>query len=165
MGQELRCGAKLDRPVLKAALAAVLVITVGAWIAYAPLGSTDQLKPDSARVVAQGSQIYAEHCASCHGEKLRGQPDWQIPHPDGRLPAPPHDASGHTWHHDDATLIKLTTEGTAAYLGDPDHPTDMHGFGDVLSDREIVAVLSYIKSTWPTEIRELHDEINARAQH
>ena len=28
-------------------------------------------------------------------------------------------------------------------------------------DREIVAVLSYIKSTWPADIAEIHDKINA----
>jgi len=36
----------------------------------------------------------------------------------------------------------------------------MIGFGDVLSDDEIIAVLSYIKSTWPDRVREVHDERN-----
>ena len=31
-----------------------------------------------------------------------------------------------------------------------------------LSDEDIVAVLSYIKSTWPDRIRARHDEINER---
>ena len=36
----------------------------------------------------------------------------------------------------------------------------MPEFGQALSDREIVDVLSYIKSTWSENIRVRHDEIN-----
>ena len=30
-------------------------------------------------------------------------------------------------------------------------------------DEEIIAVLSYIKSTWPSKIKKIHDQINSRA--
>lgn len=46
--------------------------------------------------IALGKTVYDASCASCHGAKLEGQPDWRNRRPDGRLPAPPHDASGHT---------------------------------------------------------------------
>ena len=52
--------------------------------------------PTDAVQVARGKAVYAERCASCHGARLEGQPDWQSRKPDGRMPAPPHDASGHT---------------------------------------------------------------------
>ncbi|NDC15194.1 MAG: hypothetical protein EBZ76_08475, partial [Synechococcaceae bacterium WB9_2_170] len=29
-----------------------------------------------------GRTVYQAHCASCHGEKLQGQPDWQKPRPE-----------------------------------------------------------------------------------
>jgi len=113
--------------------------------------------------VALGAEIYGDHCAACHGADLEGQvPDWRSPGPDGRLPAPPHDASGHTWHHADLLLFRITKYGTEALIGG-DYRSNMIGFGDVLSDAEIIAVLAYIKSTWPEEVRAAHDRINARA--
>lgn len=115
-----------------------------------------------ADVVALGATVYQENCASCHGANLEGQPNWRSPGPDGRLPAPPHDASGHTWHHDGDTLFRLTKYGTGALIGDPDYASNMPIYDGVLSDDEIVAVLSYIKSTWPEEIRAAHDEMENR---
>ena len=49
------------------------------------------------RDLAGGRILYKEHCASCHGAKLEGQPNWRRIGKDGLLPAPPHDATGHTW--------------------------------------------------------------------
>ena len=97
--------------------------------------------------IAQGKQLYGEYCASCHGANLEGQPDWKRRKPDGKLPAPPHDATGHTWHHSDAQLFRITREGPAAIM--PGYVTDMPGFAEKLSDDEIRAVLEFIKSTWP----------------
>lgn len=112
--------------------------------------------------IALGGRLYAAHCASCHGEKLEGQPNWQERRADGRLPAPPHDASGHTWHHPDALLFAITKEGPAA-LASPGYESDMPGFADKLSDEEIRAVFAFIKSTWPEPIRRQHEAINERA--
>src|SRR4051812_32095664 len=72
-----------------------------------------QLRAGDAKVVAQGQAIYAARCASCHGEKLEGQPNWQLRDASGRLPAPPHDAKGHTWHHPDEVLFRITKYGVA----------------------------------------------------
>ena len=108
-------------------------------------------KPMDAATIALGQELYATNCASCHGASLEGQPDWQSRLPGGRLPAPPHDASGHTWHHSDRDLLLITREGLGALL--PDYESDMPAFGGVLSDAEIVAVLAFIKSTWPERER------------
>ncbi|MDO8276710.1 MAG: hypothetical protein Q7T63_01135 [Burkholderiaceae bacterium] len=35
---------------------------------------------------------------------------WRSPGADGRTPAPPHDETGHTWHHDAAPLIDISPE-------------------------------------------------------
>ena len=114
--------------------------------------------------MALGRQIYDEACASCHGEKLGGQPDWRVRLEDGRLPAPPHDASGHTWHHPDRQLFDMTKVGLRALSGLEDYETDMPAFQGTLSDDEIWAVLAYIKSTWPAEIRARRDSIAQRNQ-
>ncbi len=120
------------------------------------------LQPDDSTIVEAGRQVYVEHCAACHGAELEGQPNWRERRPDGLLPAPPHDASGHTWHHPSAQLIQLTKYGPQLVAG-PDYQSEMPAYEGKLSDREIVAVLSFIKSTWPPEIRRQHDTIDARA--
>ena len=102
--------------------------------------------------IVLGRQVYAEHCASCHGAELEGQPDWQTRLPNGRMPAPPHDASGHTWHHSDEDLFTITKNGLAALV--PGYESDMPGFQTTLSDDEIRAVFAFIKSTWPERERE-----------
>lgn len=114
--------------------------------------------------VALGAEIYGGYCAACHGAKLEGQvPDWRSPGPDGLLPAPPHDATGHTWHHADLLLFRITKYGTEALMGGT-YRSNMAGFDDALSDAEILAVLGYIKSTWPPRVRAAHDRVNAAAR-
>lgn len=118
--------------------------------------------PDPARL-ALGQRLYDQHCASCHGAELQGEPNWQERRADGALPAPPQDASGHTWHHPDQQLFAITKHGLAPFAG-ADYKTNMKGFGDVLSDDEIQAVLDYIKSRWPAEIRAQQAEITRRTE-
>ena len=118
---------------------------------------------DEDALIALGAERYAEHCASCHGAQLEGEPNWRQRKADGRLPAPPHDETGHTWHHPDQVLFDITKQGVAAFAPEG-YTTDMAGFGEVLSDREITAVISYIKSTWTSEIREHQERITKRYQ-
>lgn len=113
-------------------------------------------------MVAEGQKIYRQHCAACHGLTLKGQANWRKRRPDGKLPAPPHDPTGHTWHHSNAQLFDLTKRGPKALIG-PDYRTDMPGYANILTDAQIVATLSYIKSTWPAEIRKKHDAVNRHA--
>lgn len=126
--------------------------------------ATIALAPDDPAVVAEGRQIYAAQCTSCHGATLQGQPNWQARGADGKLPAPPHDPTGHTWHHPDSVLFALTKYGPARMIGDPTYKSDMPAYDETLSDDQIIAALSYIKSTWPAEIRQRHDRINQQAR-
>ncbi len=114
-------------------------------------------RPD-AKQIRRGKALYAEQCATCHGASLEGQPDWKSAGPDGLLPAPPHDASGHSWHHDDDLLFRITKFGSEAVLGGNDK-SNMKGFGGQLSDADIRAILAFIKSTWPEEIRTRQQQI------
>lgn len=120
------------------------------------------LRDSDSETVALGAAVYETSCASCHGANLEGQPDWRVSDEDGRLPAPPHDETGHTWHHDGDTLFQLTKYGVGALINDPDYASNMPVYDGVLSDDEIIAVLSYIKSTWPDDIRARHDEMENR---
>jgi mono/diheme cytochrome c family protein len=96
----------------------------------------------------------AANCASCHGAELEGQPDWRRRLPNGRMPAPPHDESGHTWHHPDDVLFGITKYGIARYAP-PGYESDMPAFAGKLSDDEIWTVLAYLKSHWKS--REVLD--------
>lgn len=145
--------------------AAAILIGVALLLYVYPLGvaMAVELAPDDPEIVQRGAEVYVGHCAACHGVRLEGQPNWQRRGADNRLPAPPHDASGHTWHHPDALLFKLTKYGLAAIAG-PSYPSNMPAYAEVLSDADIRAVLSYIKSTWPPEVRSYQDAINAQTR-
>ena len=120
------------------------------------------LKPNEPAVVALGEQVYAQNCASCHGVALEGQANWRQRGNDGYMPAPPHDETGHTWHHPDTYLFLMTKYGIEKMIGKT-YPNNMPAYEDELSDDEIIAVLSFIKSTWPNTVKRQHDQINARA--
>ncbi len=117
------------------------------------------LQANNPKVVAAGKIIYSNNCAACHGVNLEGQANWQDRNTQGKLPAPPHDPSGHTWHHGDKLLFELTKTGPQRILG-KDYKTDMPVYEDILSDKDIIAALSYIKSTWPQDMRKRHDLLN-----
>lgn len=102
-------------------------------------------------LVAAGRQIYAQACSSCHGVSLQGQPNWRERLADGRLPAPPLDASGHAWRLRDKDLFAVTKTGPAAYPAG--YSTNMPAFGQQLSDEQIAATLAYVKSVWPVDIQ------------
>ena len=139
--------------------AAAVAVALGAgtvwWFAARP----PRIDPADASQVAAGTALYRAHCASCHGANLEGQEDWRTRLPTGRLPAPPHDANGHTWHHPDAVLLQIVREGPAFYaaLG---VQTDMPAFGTRLSEGDMAAVIAYIKSTWPAEIQARQAQMN-----
>ena len=120
--------------------------------------NSPQADPGDATQVSRGKAIYASHCAACHGADLEGQPNWRERMPNGRLPAPPHDATGHTWEHSDRALFEVTKFGFASKAGAA-YQTDMRAFRDELSDEQIWAVISYIKSRWPQRLREKQAQI------
>jgi mono/diheme cytochrome c family protein len=105
----------------------------------------------SAQTLALGGNLYAQHCASCHGANLEGQPNWRARLPNGRMPAPPHDESGHTWHHPDDVLFGITKHGVVPPYAPPGYESDMPGFSGKLTDEEIRAVLAYIASHWKSK--------------
>ena len=137
-----------------------LLIVIGFFIFDQSSQARTGVDPKNPEFVAMGKALYAKNCASCHGKNLEGQtPNWRQPLPDGSFPAPPHDASGHTWHHPDAMLFKVT-KYSRTQSGDKSFKSNMPAFEKTLSDNEIWSVLSYIKSTWPEAIQQRHDTLN-----
>ena len=119
------------------------------------------LNPNNRDIVELGKSVYVQNCASCHGVKLEGQKDWMSRLPDGLMPAPPHDETGHTWHHSDKYLFMITKYGIEDIIGQ-NYANNMPAYENILSDKEIISVLSYIKSTRPKKVKKIHDQINDR---
>lgn len=150
--------------VIIAGLAAIPAVGVAILVMQAEgQAEAGLFHPNDSQLVLLGEGLYQDHCAACHGADLEGEtPDWQVRDEDGYLPGPPHDETGHTWHHPDQLLFDITKSGIAVAANLPNYPTRMPAFEGVLDDEEIIAIMSFIKSRWPERIRQRHDELNRR---
>jgi mono/diheme cytochrome c family protein len=128
-----------------------IAILIGALVG----GCSGESPPD----LQLGAKLYAQHCGACHGMKLEGQPNWRQRLPNGRLPAPPHDESGHTWHHPPQVLFGITKFGLVPPFAPAGYQSDMPAFAGTLSDDEIRSVLAFIESHWRSR-----DVLDARAE-
>lgn len=133
-------------------------------VAFCLIGSSALADHElTARNLERGRGLYASQCASCHGANLEGQANWQTPDENGVLPAPPHDETGHTWHHNNALLFDYTKLGGAEALdalGVIGFNSGMPSFADALTDDEIWDILGYIRSTWPQRIQDVQSDRN-----
>jgi mono/diheme cytochrome c family protein len=103
--------------------------------------------------VARGGELYQQYCASCHRPDLSGDPDWKTPNEDGSFSPPPHDSTGHTWHHPDQVLIEIIRDGS-------DFPQSrMLSFGDRLREEDIEAILEFFKANWGPEERAYQRQV------
>ncbi len=113
--------------------------------------------------IQRGGLVYKRFCSLCHGVNLKGQKNWRIRKDNGKLPAPPHDETGHTWHHADDLLFGIIKKGLVPPYAPKNYKTDMPAWGDTLGDEDIRSVIAYIKSRWPRETRKIQTEINDEA--
>lgn len=153
---------KVNRLIISGAAVALVMAVLAGWFFWPDRGFVRADLTDP-RAIERGRTVYTQNCASCHGARLEGQPDWRSRRADGRLPAPPHDASGHTWHHSDEQLFGITKHGLAPYV-QPGYESDMPAYEGTLSDSDIWAVLAFIKSTWPARERAYQENINRRTR-
>ena len=136
-------------PVKMGAILAAIVTV----LACAPDAISDADEPPDHEEVARGEDLYQQHCASCHRADLSGDPEWKTPNDDGSYPPPPHDSSGHTWHHPDRFLLEIIRDGS-------DFPQSrMPSFGDRLSDEDILTILDFFKANWGPEEREFQRQV------
>ena len=119
-------------------------------------GSDELTSTLSPTQLAEGKALYEANCAACHGINGEGEENWQEPNEDGTFRAPPHDSSGHTWHHPDQLLLQIIAKGGQA----PN--TQMSAFEDKLTEEEIKLVLEYIKTFWEPEHRESQADVTKR---
>ena len=141
---------------------ATIIVGIGAYVFLTQDQRPVYASAGDPELVDLGREVYAQQCASCHGAEMEGQPDWQSPLPTGGRPAPPHDETGHTWHHPDQILFELTKFGGQPFVP-TDYQSNMPAFADILTDEEIIAALAFIKSTWPRQIQGQQERVNRRA--
>ena len=113
---------------------------------------------DSPSMIIRGKINYENNCVSCHQVNLIGAENWNGLDEDGHRKAPPLNGTGHTWHHDDATLHNIIKYGLAKLV--KNYEGKMLGFEDNLKDKDIDSILSYIKSFWPDEVYQRQINLN-----
>lgn len=146
-------------------LLGVIVAVTFLWITFSTDTTAEVTLADPANrdQVRRGEGIYAKYCSSCHGQNLEGQANWRVRGEDKKLPAPPMNGTGHTWHHADDLLFGMVKSGLVPPYAPEGYQSNMPAWGGILSDSEIWAVLAYVKSQWPAEIRKTQSDINQEA--
>ena len=155
-------------------LAIVLIVAVavgiGVWLlvgAPRPGGRNESeglgAWPPPSRVVALGRSAYQANCAVCHGVNGEGEPNWKTKNADGTYPAPPHDGSGHTWHHPDRVLLEIVGDGGSRFNNET-FRSRMLAWREVLTDEEIRAVITYLKTFWGPEERAFQAKVGERSR-
>lgn len=122
----------------------LVTLVLGAGAVAAAEADPPPLNP---KEVEAGRVVYRQYCASCHGARGEGEPNWETPNAKGELPSPPHNTEGHTWKHSDGVLYRMVSEGWR----DPFNKTErltMPPFRDVLSPEQIRDVIAYLKTLW-----------------
>ena len=148
--------------VIISGLGAVVVAGAAFYFSTGAKQAQATVDQSSPQVIASGEAVYEQYCASCHGQNLEGQPNWQVKKADGILPAPPHDKDGHTWHHADGMLFGYTKDGGES-LGIAGFKSGMPPFRSILDDKQIWSVLAYLKSRWPEKHRARQARVTQQA--
>ena len=145
------------------AVVAAGLVVLGPGLSFHPgRGMADEA------AVARGSEVYATYCHTCHGDS-RGI--------GARPGVPSHGPDGHTWHHSDRNLRETILNGSSGMadqmeeelaemrrqLGDEiadimrkqmgltEGAPRMPAWEGTLSDSDVDAVLTYIKTFWTPE--------------
>ncbi len=95
------------------------------YVALAGLVAYLAVAPARAADVIKGAQVYARHCAACHG-----------PNGISVMPGAPHLARGEQLMQSDLTLLASLKSGKNA----------MPAYFGILSDREILDVIAYSRT-------------------
>jgi mono/diheme cytochrome c family protein len=136
---------------------------------YAPYASANELelyqpKSGAAAMAAHGKQVYETVCGICHGADGMGKP--------GQFPP----LAGSEWVNAKGAqrLAHIPLEGLVGdvQVKGQDWNLNMAAMGAALSDADLAAVLSYIRSSWgnkggevtPDEVKAVRGAIGAHPQ-
>ena len=100
--------------------------------------------------VRRGQAVYEKHCLACHGKAGAGTVlAWRIRDADGHLPPPPLDGSARAALKTNDELLAIVRDGSPPGAG------KMPAWKNRLPERDIVAVVTYIKSLWTPAVYRL----------
>ncbi len=139
---------------MKKYLLAITALLLAANTSYADEEKSNASDRSTSRGVSfeqfsRGGTLFQKHCASCHGTKAEGAPNWNKRGPDGKYGPPPLNGTGHAWHHAKPVLVRSIKQGTLTIGG------SMPPWGDKLSDEQIDDIIGWMISQWPDEIYEI----------
>jgi mono/diheme cytochrome c family protein len=151
------------RQVLPLALAGLLLLAAAGWTAARISSDRASLFADAndAAMTTRGAHTYWRQCRGCHGSYLQGQPFWQLVDANYGRRAPALDETGRAWRRSDEDLFHIIKFGRYAErpqtLG-----SQMPAFQGWLDDQDTLAVLAYVKASWPLGLRSLQAQRNPR---
>jgi mono/diheme cytochrome c family protein len=144
----------------------------GGWFnskVYAPYNSAERLEAfqpqmGAGAVAAQGKRVYEAVCGICHGPDGSGKPGQ----------APPLAGSEWVTTKGDNRLVHIPLEGLNGTLTvkGKDWSLNMAAMGAALSDADLAAVLTYMRTSWgnkagevtPDEVKKIRDAIGGHPQ-
>ncbi len=128
----------------------LLLTLVALLLTACSAGNGARATPDP--LVNKGAALYQANCQSCHGGAAGGSLR-DIP--------PPHNASGHTWHHPDQQLTEIILNGLDISLPGE---SKMPAFKDKLNAEDVQAILALLKTWWTPEQRKFQAEATTQQQ-
>lgn len=134
----------------RALTALAIFIVAGAAVYFAVGGNGGGVNYRDAGLIARGESLFSRNCASCHGNKAVGESPRNAKggaKPGGGYWAPALNGTAHAWHHPPDGLFRIIEQGS------PAADSSMVGWGGRMSGEEIHAVLAYLQSLWPEELR------------
>ena len=135
--------------------ALAIFIVAGAAVYFAMGGNGGGVNYRDPGLIARGESLFSRNCASCHGKKAVGESPRNVKggeKPGGGFWAPALNGTAHAWHHPPDGLFRIIEQGS------PAAGSTMAGWGGRMSGEEIHAVLAYIQSLWPEELRRRYEQ-------
>lgn len=100
--------------------------------------------------IARGAELYAEHCAQCHGPQAQGHPDWQAPSDGSFAAAPPLNGTGNDRTRSRRELVAVIMDGVVRKDGVPVMPA----WRQRLGESDIDDIIAWFLSQWPPPVYE-----------
>lgn len=148
---------KLQHVAVMMLLGCLLSACENSEVGGLPVPNAPPRHTDTAQL-ALGEQVFADHCARCHGDKAQGDANWRKRDADGHYPAPPLNGSGHTWHHSKEVLKQTILNGS------PQGKGKMPAWKDKLTEKQIDAVIAWVQSVWPQPVYDAWFEMQQRGR-
>jgi mono/diheme cytochrome c family protein len=122
-----------------------------AYLQSLPEHPAPKIRPQqiAAHSLQRGAALYAQHCATCHGDNGQGLQELDASAPLGRVSIPALAGNRAVSLSSSANLVRIILAGGYApsTAGNP-RPYGMPPFVHVLTDEDIAAVATYIRASW-----------------